>query len=429
MPSDVTRYDTLVTKGFAMAFDTVMEVPRNGNLVGRAMHRNNILSVEGVLERVFSFAFRGLVYPQIWEDPVVDMAAMEINPHHHIVTIASGGCNVLSYLMTSPARVTAVDLNPAHVALTRLKLAGLTSLPGWEEFYRFFGEADDRQNTHDYRRYLRPAIDEETRKYWEGRSWTGQRRLKHFRNNIYKKGLLGRFIGMGHVMAKFYGRDLTALLECRSVEQQRHFFETQIAPLLQKPLVKWLTNRRISLYGLGIPPAQYEALAGGGPMSDVLHQRLERLTCGFPLRENYFIWQAFGRSYAPGALGPLPPYLHEDNFTQLRAAASRASVCQISLTDALDAMTANSVDRFVLLDAQDWMTDIQLNALWRAISRAATADARVIFRTAGMETILPGRVDAEVLRNWYYLEARSRELGNRDRSSIYGGFHIYERAN
>lgn len=412
-----------------MAFDTVMDVPRNDNLVGRAMHRSSFLSVEGILERIFSFAFRGLVYPQIWEDPVVDMAAMEVKPYHHIVAIASGGCNVLSYLGAAPARITAVDLNPAHVALTRLKLAGLTSLPGWEEFYRFFGEADDRQNTRDYRRYLRPVIDGETRKYWEGRSWTGQKRLKHFRSNIYKKGLLGRFIGMGHVMAKFYGCDLKALLECRSVEQQRHFFETEIAPLFQKPLVKWLANRRVSLYGLGIPPAQYEALAGGGRMSDVLHQRLERLTCGFPLRENYFAWQAFGRSYAPGASGPLPPYLNEDNFAQLRAIASRATVTQISLTDALDAMSAKSVDRFVLLDAQDWMTDIQLNALWRAISRAATPDARVIFRTAGTETILPGRVDGEVLRHWHYLEARSLELGNRDRSSIYGGFHIYERAN
>ena len=164
-------------------------------------------------------------------------------------------------------------------------------------------------------------------------------------------------------------------------------------------------------------------------MSDVLHQRLERLTCGFPLRENYFTWQAFGRSYAPGASGPLPPYLSEDNFAQLRATASRATVNQISLTDALDAMPAKSVDRFVLLDAQDWMTDIQLNVLWRAISRAATPDARVIFRTAGTKTILPGRVEDEVLCHWRYLEARSLELGNRDRSSIYGGFHIYERAN
>jgi S-adenosylmethionine-diacylglycerol 3-amino-3-carboxypropyl transferase len=414
-------------KGFAMAFDTVLEAPQGGNLVGHAVHRNRMLSFDGVLERIFSLAFRGLVYPQIWEDPVVDMAAMEIKPHHHVVTIASGGCNVLSYLTASPARITAVDLNRTHVALTRLKLAGLAAFPGWEEFYRFFGEADDRQNTRDYRRYLRPAIDGETRKYWEGRSWLGRKRVRHFQNNIYRKGLLGRFIGVGHVMAKFYGCDLKALLACRSVEQQRQFFETEIAPLFQRPLVKWLTDRKVSLYGLGIPPAQYKALAGDGRMADVLHKRLERLTCGFPLRENYFTWQAFGRSYAPGAAGPLPPYLSEDNFAQLRTKGARVSVTRISLTDALEAMPAKSVDRFVLLDAQDWMTDIQLNALWRAISRAATPDARVIFRTAGTETILPGRIDGEVLNQWQYLEARSRELGERDRSSIYGGFHIYER--
>ena len=416
-------------KGFAMAFDTVLEAPRSGNLVGHAIHRNRMLSLEGALERVFSFAFRGLVYPQIWEDPVVDMAAMEIKPHHHIVTIASGGCNVLSYLTASPARITAVDLNRTHVALTRLKIAGLKYFPGWQEFYRFFGEADDRQNTFAYKRFLRPVIDGETRKYWEGRSLSGKKRVRHFQNNIYRKGLLGRFIGIGHFMAKLYGCDLKALLKCRSVEQQRQFFETEIAPMFRKPLVKWLTDRKVSLYGLGIPPAQYEALAGGGRMADVLRKRLERLTCGFPLRENYFTWQAFGRSYAPGASGPLPPYLSEGNFAQLRALADRITATQISLTYALEAMPAKSVDRFVLLDAQDWMTDIQLNALWRAISRAATPDARVIFRTAGTETILPGRVDGEVLCHWQYLDGRSRELGNCDRSSIYGGFHIYERAN
>jgi S-adenosylmethionine-diacylglycerol 3-amino-3-carboxypropyl transferase len=409
-----------------MAFDTVMEAPRSVNLVGRAVHRNRMLSLEGALERIFSLAFRGLVYPQIWEDPVVDMAAMEIKPHHHVVTIASGGCNVLSYLAASPARITAVDLNRTHVALTRLKLAGLTALPGWEDFYRFFGEADDRQNTRDYRRYLRPVIDGDTRKYWEGRGWTGKKRVKNFQSNIYRKGLLGRFIGLGHVMARLYGCDLGALLACRSIEQQRAFFEAEIAPLFRKPLVKWLTDQKVSLYGLGIPPAQYEALAGGGRMADVLHARLERLTCGFPLRENYFTWQAFGRGYAPGGSGPLPPYLSEANFALLRANAGRVSVNQISMTDALEAMPPRSVDRFVLLDAQDWMTDLQLNALWRAISRAATDDARVIFRTAGTDTILPGRVDGEVLHRWHYLEARSRELGARDRSSIYGGFHIYE---
>ncbi len=45
----------------------------------------NRASKAGLLERAFSLAFRGLVYPQIWEDPIADMEALDIQPDHHIV--------------------------------------------------------------------------------------------------------------------------------------------------------------------------------------------------------------------------------------------------------------------------------------------------------------------------------------------------------
>jgi S-adenosylmethionine-diacylglycerol 3-amino-3-carboxypropyl transferase len=412
-----------------MAFDSTIQAQHSGNLVRRAMSRSKALTKDGILERVFSLAFRGLVYPQIWEDPLVDLAAMEIAPHHHIVTIASGGCNVMSYLASSPARITAVDLNHAHVALTKLKLAGARNFPAWDDFYRFFGEADEPQNGEAYFRYLRPHIDAVTRSYWEGRTWSGRNRFRYFQSNIYSKGLLGRFIGIGHLLANFYGCNLGELLNCRTLEQQRAFFDAQLAPLFHKRLIKWLTNRKMSLYGLGIPPAQYEALASGNAMATVLHERLEKLTCGFPLHDNYFAWQAFARSYAPGASGSLPPYLAKANYPKLRASGTAVTVNQVSIVDALNAMPAQSADRFVLLDAQDWMTDAQLNDLWQAITRAARPGARVIFRTAGKATILPGRVDDCILGQWHYLAIRSTELGKHDRSSIYGGFHIYELAN
>lgn len=400
---------------------------QHGSLVGTAAIRSSALSVDGMLERLFALAFRGLVYPQIWEDPVVDLAAMEIEPHHHIASIASGGCNVLSYLSENPAKITAVDLNRAHVALTKLKLVGLQNLPNWDSFYRFFGDADEVQNMRDYQHYLKVALDDTTRKYWEGRKLTGRRRLSQFKTNIYAHGLLGRFIGVGHKLARVYGRNLGSYLTCRSIEEQREYFAKEIAPLFDKRFVKWLTNRRVSLYGLGIPPAQYEALAGNSSMAGVLFERLERLTCGFSLNDNYFAWQAFGRGYAPNASGPVPLYLERRNFAKLRATADRVSVQQINMTDALLTMPAGSVDRVVLLDAQDWMTDVQLNALWSAISHSTSSKARVIFRTAGKSTILPGRVTENVLGQWNYLEGRSLELGQKDRSSIYGGFHIYER--
>ena len=84
-----------------------------------------------MLERVFTLAFRGLVYPQIWEDPEVDLRALALTPSSRLITITSGGCNVLSYLTAAPGEIVAVDLNRAHVALTRLKLAAARHLPDY----------------------------------------------------------------------------------------------------------------------------------------------------------------------------------------------------------------------------------------------------------------------------------------------------------
>src|ERR1700722_16408573 len=92
-------------------------------------------------DRLFAFWFRRLVYTQIWEDPVADLAALRLPVGSTIVTISSGGCNALSYLTAKPAQVYAVDLNEAHLSLLKLKLAGLRGLSSYADFWQFFGEA------------------------------------------------------------------------------------------------------------------------------------------------------------------------------------------------------------------------------------------------------------------------------------------------
>jgi S-adenosylmethionine-diacylglycerol 3-amino-3-carboxypropyl transferase len=59
------------------------------------------------------------------------------------------------------------------------------------------------------------------------------------------------------------------------------------------------------------------------------------------------------------------------------------------------------------------------------MTRTARPGARAIFRTAAEATPLPGRVRDEVLGRWQYDAKRSLELGAKDRSAIYGGFHRY----
>ncbi|GJE17473.1 DUF3419 family protein [Methylobacterium marchantiae] len=398
--------------------------------LNQAVHRNRALSRAGLSERLFTAAFSGLVYPQIWEDPVVDMAALRLQPDDHVVTIASGGCNALSYLTADPGRISAVDLNGAHVALGRLKLAALEHLPDHAGFFGFFGRPDRAENVAAYDETIRPHLDPASRAYWEARRLDGRRRISAFGNGFYRYGLLGRFIGAGHWLARRYGCDLGAVLKARDMEEQRAIFETDMAPLFEKAFIRWLIRQPASLYGLGIPPAQYVALAGdeAGGMAAILRHRLERLACGFPIRSNYFAWQAFGRAYDTAPDASLPSYLQAGHYEALRQRAGRLSFRQQSMTEFLRASSAASVDAVILLDAQDWMTDADLTDLWTQITRTARPGARVIFRTAADERRLPGRVPDSILGAWDYAEEESRRLGEQDRSSIYGAFHLYRLA-
>src|SRR5579863_3760641 len=100
----------------------------NSQLIAGAVSNSRGADDATVWDRLYAFWYRRLVYTQIWEDPVADLAALRLPVGSIIVTIASGGCNALSYLAAQPAQVYAVDLNEAHLALLKLKLAGLRAL-------------------------------------------------------------------------------------------------------------------------------------------------------------------------------------------------------------------------------------------------------------------------------------------------------------
>lgn len=395
----------------------------------KAVHRYSLLSRKGLGERLFTNLFRGLVYPQIWEDPVIDMEALGIRPGDHIVAIASGSCNVLSYLSADPGKITAVDLNHAHIALAHLKIAAARHLPSQAKFADFFVKANVPSNVEAFDRFVLPHLDPQSRRYWQERDVFGRRRITAFARGFYGTGLLGRFIGISHGLSRLLGVNVSRLANASSMDEQRRIFDETISPLFDHWLLRWIVSHPASLYGLGIPPAQYAALAGDQQIGlhGVLRQRVEKLACGFPIKENYFAHQAFGRQYDPSVRGGVPPYLEAGNFAALQSRIDRVNVRHASLTDVLAAEPPRSVQCIVLLDAQDWMNDQQLTDLWRQIDRAAADDARVIFRTAADERLLPGRVPAGILSGWTYAAEKSADMHARDRSSIYGAFHLYER--
>lgn len=399
-----------------------------------AVQNQKLTSGKGFLQKLFAIWFDAFVYNQIWEDPRVDIAALDIRPDSDILTISSGGCNALNYLLEEPASVTAVDLNRNHIYLLELKAAAIKNLPSHAKFFSFFGAGKGPDTTADYFRYLRSELDPACRVFWESNTLGGSLvygdRIGFFRDaGLYEHSRNGYFLRFFHKLAKLFGLDPSAILDAGSADDQARSFERHVGPFFDKFPVRVLGNMPVTLFGLGIPPQQYDELRkdvlDGSSLIDIYKDRTRRLACDYPIEENYFAWQAFGRRYDVEKRIALPEYLKDHNFEKLRANIHRLESHIGSATEVISSRPEGSFDRFVFLDAQDWMDAETITTLWSAIAEKARPGSRIIFRTAGAGSPIENALPAKLRERFRYEPELSQQLFQQDRASIYGGFHLY----
>jgi len=399
----------------------------NSQLIADAVRDGGGNDGATVWDRLYAFWFRRLVYTQIWEDPVADLAALRLAIGSTIVTISSGGCNALSYLMARPAQVYAVDLNEAHLAILKLKLAGLRAFSDYSDFWQFFGAANSPANSDLYRARLRPLLDTQARSYWDKRNIVGRPRHAYFTDGFYRHGMLGRFIGFAHFVARRSGVDPATLLNGRSDAPARIEALERLDRVCHSWLARLITTTPALLFSLGIPPRQRALLGGDAPLNDTLHKRLLRLIDGHPNETNYFAWQALHRGYIGPGDRCLPPYLQRRQYERMRNGAGLIIPHHAGLRQFLDSLPAREVDAVILLDSQDWMAAEEIRELWTAIDRAGSDNVHVIFRTAGEGSPIEGEELAPLRRSWRRDDERSAVGFALDRSGVYGGFHCYGR--
>lgn len=399
-------------------------------LINNAVRNTRWVSSKAVKDQIFIWLFNHLVYPQIWEDPNPDADALKIGPQSRILTISSGGCNVLNYLCRQPKSITAVDLNATHLALLKLKICALRHFPDHETFFRFFGHADQISNKLSYEKFIQPNLDSQSRQYWESRHTPfGRKRYLYFCDGFYKQGLLGRFIGANHWLTRRMGLNVSSILEANSLQEQAEIFDRCIRPFFQKQLIRLLSNRSLVMYPLGIPPAQFKLLRDVSEqgMIGIILSRVEKMACNFPISENYFAWQAFGRKYDTENRKAIPDYLKEEHFASLRGSLDRLEIHHSSLSHHLKTLPNHSLDGFVFLDALDWMDRKQLTQLWREVQRTSSDSGRVVFRTTSGISPIENDLPLDLQTHWRTDELTNEKFLNRDRSSVYGGFHLYEK--
>jgi len=404
------------------------------DLVLGAVKQKEVSKKQSVLQKLFAVWFDAFVYNQIWEDPRVDLQALKLDENSRVLTISSGGCNALNYLLENPQSVTAVDLNRHHIFLLNLKIAALKFLPAYEDFFAFFGFGKSAKTIENYEKFIAPNLDQETKAFWETSSLIGKithgRRINFFRKGgLYEHSRNGYFLRFFHKFSRVLGCKPDELLKAKTTEEQAELYEKYIAPFFDSFVIKAIGKMPVTMFGLGIPPQQYDELkkdlADGANLIDVYKERTKRLAVEYPIYENYFAWQAFARKYDTENRQAVPEYLKAENYEKLKAHAENIRTKIGSVTDELKNQQKGTFNRFVFLDAQDWMNAEMMTDLWQSIADQSETGARIIFRTAGASSPIETNLPTSLREKFVYEEDLSKELFKQDRASIYGGFHLY----
>ncbi len=399
-----------------------------------AVKQKEVSKKQSTLQKLFAIWFDAFVYNQIWEDPKVDLEALELDKNSRVLTISSGGCNAINYLVENPMSVTAVDLNRHHIYLLDLKIAALKQLPSHQDFFAFFGVGKDDRNLGNYYKFIAPNLDEHTKRFWEKNSFVGKivhgNRINFFRKGgLYEHSRNGYFLRCFHRFSRILGCKPDEVLKAKTPKEQEKLYNKYIAPFFDSFLIQTIGKMPVTLFGLGIPPQQYDELkkdlGENGNIVDIYRERTKKLAVEYPIDENYFAWQAFSRKYDTKTQKAIPEYLKKENYDHLKVNINKLHTIIGSVTDEIKRNPFDTFNRFVFLDAQDWMNSESMTDLWNAIAKNSKQGARIIFRTAGATSPIEKSLPKTLRDKFYYEKEHSKQLFKKDRASIYGGFHLY----
>ncbi len=383
--------------------------------------------------RVFQFVHQhNLVYNTCWEDPRLDRLALELSPSDRVLVITSAGCNALDYVLQEPEHVFAVDMNPAQNSLLELKLAAIRRLE-YEDFFSMFGRGRIAKARELYADTLRSELSPGAREYWDRHIdfFSGQRR-----RSFYFRGSSGWFAWLvnRYIDRVAHARDsIEAILHAGSVEEQQSIYESRLRSLIWTRFIRWTLGRDTTLSLVGVPRPQREQVERhySGGIAQFVEDSIETVFTRLSLQDNYF-W----RVYLTGEYSPTccPEYLRAENFERLRGGlVDRVSTHTASVTQFLTEQSP-AISRFVLLDHMDWLSTSRQPLLaqeWQAIVDHATPDARILWRSGGLQTDFVDRTrvrhngrEREVAELLLYQRGLADRLHADDRVHTYGSFHI-----
>ena len=353
------------------------------------------MSTEAAGRADFSF----VRYAQCWEDADILLEALDVREGDVCLSIASAGDNSLSLLSRGPARVIAVDMNPAQLACLALRVAAYRMLDH-DELLQLIGsrECDDREAL--YRR-CRSVLEDEARAFWDAR-------LQLVRAGI---GIAGKF---EDYFAAFRNKVLPWIHPPRRVEQllaggtaeERHRFYNRL--LFRFFLSRFVMGR------MGRDPAFFRYVEGS-VAERILARARHALTELDPAANPYLQWILTGRHTSA-----LPHALRKENFDAIRENLHRLEWHCLSIEELLASEPELQVDCYNLSDIFEYMSD---ENFYQLLSRLA-ARSRAGTRLAYWNMLVPRSRPPELADELVPDTERATRLHLEDKAFFYSRFVV-----
>lgn len=313
--------------------------------------------------------FDAVLYAQCWEDPTIDRTALEIRSGDTVFCITSGGCNALAFLLDDPDRVIALDLNPSQGHLLDLKRCALERL-GHGELLELMGARDSERRSALYAR-IRPALGEDARRYWDGRTGQLARGVLHCGRYEQYMGLLRRWI------RRLVGRRaIEGLYANPDPGSRTTWFHRHWDTLWWRILTRALLSRR--LLSRLFHPGMFAYVDPDFRFGAHFEKKARRALTELPLYENTFLsYILLGRFYDESHL---PTWLRPENHEILRRRARRLTIVTEPCASFLSTLPAGAISKFDFSNIFEWMSPADHEAALREAVRVARDGATLVYR-------------------------------------------------
>jgi betaine lipid synthase len=200
------------------------------------------------------------IYAFTWEDSRVDQRLLKLTSDDVVLAITSAGDNILSYALSSPARIHAVDLNPNQNHLLELKVASFTALP-YSDFWKLFGVGKHPNFRDLLVSRLSPHLSSRAFQYWLSNADVfSSKRSK----GLYETGGSRHAIRILRLLSHGLGfsSQIKALVESKTLNEQREIWTKKIRPIIMSRLLSYfiVSQEKFLWVALGVPHNQLAML-------------------------------------------------------------------------------------------------------------------------------------------------------------------------